>query len=213
MLRQALTFLNIHASEVLIGCRTRVTSWRPELGSAPCRVALARGGSLTSPSRVRPAQCPATALLGPALGCPRPTHLDPPRPPLGGRVNRKETSPPECALPPRLARESLSLGWATAISGCPPMIPSSDPRRKSLHQRDRRWRWVGEGDLAGNVCRRSSRRDGYPNLAKAPTSHQLGVDGAAQEEHGESIPSLAKPKFSSGPLGSQKATPKRRLSV
>lgn len=94
-----------------------------------------------SPSRVLPAPCPATAFLGPALGCPRATCPDPPRPPLGRRVNPKETSPPELALLSRLARESLSPDWAATFPGAHP-IPSSDPPRKSLHQRDRRWRWV-----------------------------------------------------------------------
>lgn len=110
MLRQALTFLNIHASAVLIGCPTRVTSWRPELGSAPRSLALVRGGSLPSLSRVRPAPRTANAVLGQALGCPRPIHLGLPRPPLGCNVNPKETSPLEYALPPLLARETLPLG-------------------------------------------------------------------------------------------------------
>lgn len=117
MLRRALTFLNTHASAVLIGCPARVTSRRPDLGSARRPQAPGPAGA-SPPTRVRP----APAFVGPTGAAHARPARSAPRP-AGRRLGPKDNGPR--ARPPPPGR-----GPAPTLASCPsgrPPGPSSEP--------------------------------------------------------------------------------------
>ena len=117
----------------------------------------------------------------------------------------RSSSPPGTRVP--------FSGLGSCISGCPPDDPLFRSSEEVASSEGPEVALGVRGRLGRNRLQEEPEERWVPHPGHGAYRAPARCRRAAQEEHGQSVPSSAKPKFSSGPRGSQKTTPQRRLSV